>query len=152
MAQAPRPEGDPAPLPLPCWIRPIDPAARSTSRLDVSLLTPASRQELPAHRLSSGNARDLYWTVSQLVTHHTSNGCNVRPGDIFGTGTISGTTRQPREPAGGLAGGRSRGVAVRRTRRFLEDGDTVVMRAHCRRDGHVPIGFGECLGTVQPAV
>jgi fumarylacetoacetase len=150
MAQAPRPAGDPAPLPYL-----LDKADQADGALDigldVSLLTPGLKAKgLPAHQLSSGNARDLYWTVTQLVTHHTSNGCNLRPGDIFGTGTISGSD------AGSLGslleistGGRQPiDLPSGETRRFLEDGDTVIMRAHCRRNGYVPIGFGECRGTV----
>jgi fumarylacetoacetase len=91
--------------------------------------------------------------VAQLVTHHTSNGCNLRPGDVFGTGTISGTSA---DSLGSLleisAGGRqSIDLPSGETRRFLEDGDTVIMRAHCRRDGCAPIGFGECRGSIVAA-
>jgi fumarylacetoacetase len=149
-AQAPRPSGDPAPLPYL-----LDAADQSGGALDialdVSMLTPGLKAKgMPAHRLSTGNARDLYWTVAQLVTHHTSNGCNLRPGDIFGTGTISGTGA---DSLGSLleisVGGRQPiELPSGETRRFLEDGDTVIMRAHCRRDGYASIGFGECRGTV----
>ena len=106
-----------------------------------------------SHRLATSNAHHLYWTVTQLVTHHASNGCNLRPGDILGTGTISG----PSEDALGslleiTAGGRQLlTLASGETRRFLEDSDTVIMRAHCRRDGFATIGFGECRGTIEPA-
>jgi fumarylacetoacetase len=91
--------------------------------------------------------------VAQLVAHHSSNGCNLRPGDIFGTGTISGLTRSE---LGSLLeislGGREpTTLASGETRRFLEDGDTVIMRAHCRREGFASIGFGECRGTVVAA-
>ena len=153
-AQAPRPEGDPAPLPYL-----LDAGDQAAGALDIELeallLTAGLREKgLPAHRLSVGSARHLYWTVAQLVAHHSSGGCNLRPGDIFGTGTISG----PDESALGSlleisAGGR-RPVALAsgETRRFLEDGDTVIMRASARRDGFATIGFGECRGTIVPAI
>jgi fumarylacetoacetase len=154
IAQAPRPEGDPAPLPYL-----LDARDQASGALDIELeallLTAGLREKkLPAHRLSAGSARHLYWTVAQLVAHHASGGCNLRPGDIFGTGTISG----PDDGALGSlleisAGGR-RPVALAsgETRRFLEDGDTVIMRAHGRRDGFATIGFGECRGTIAPAI
>jgi fumarylacetoacetase len=119
--------------------------------LDVFLATPGlTAKGLPPHRLCASNTRHLYWTIAQLVAHHSSNGCNLRPGDIFGTGTISGPTT---DELGSLleltAGGRQTvTLASGETRRFLEDGDTVIMRAHCRRDGFAAIGFGECRGTV----
>ena len=153
MAQAPRPAGDPAPLPY--LLNAADQAEGALDiALEVFLLTPQMNTKgLEPHRLSAGNARDLYWTVSQLVAHHTSGGCNLRPGDIFGTGTISGTTT---DSFGSLleisAGGRQPiTLPSGETRRFLEDGDTVIMRAHCRRDGFASIGFGECRGTIVPA-
>jgi fumarylacetoacetase len=101
-------------------------------------------------RLSRGNFRDMYWTVAQLVAHHTSNGCNLRPGDLLASGTISGPEKDARgclleltwrgtEPIQ-LPGGE--------TRRFLEDGDEVILRACCEREGVARIGFGECRGTV----
>jgi fumarylacetoacetase len=152
--QAARPAGDPAPL---SYLS--DAADLATGALDIDLevflLTQGLRsQQMPAHRLSAGNACHLYWTVAQLVAHHASGGCNLRPGDIFGTGTISAPQ------SGGLgslleisAGGREPvALASGETRRFLEDGDTVIMRAHCRREGFATIGFGECSGTVQPAI
>ena len=135
------------------------PADQATGALDIDLevllLTDGLRsKQLPAHRLSAGNARHLYWTVAQLVAHHASGGCNLRPGDVFGTGTISA----PQDDGLGSlleisAGGRQPvALASGESRRFLEDGDTVIMRAHCRREGFATIGFGECRGTVQPAV
>jgi fumarylacetoacetase len=152
--QVARPAGDPAPL---SYLS--DAADLATGALDIDLevflLTRGLRsRQMPAHRLSTGNARHLYWTVAQLVAHHASGGCNLRPGDIFGTGTISAPQ------SGGLgslleisAGGREPvALASGETRRFLEDGDTVIMRAHCRREGFATIGFGECSGTVQPAI
>jgi fumarylacetoacetase len=153
-SQAARPAGDPAPLPYL-----LDVADQETGALDIDLevllFTDGLRsKQLPAHRLSAGNARHLYWTVAQLVAHHASGGCNLRPGDVFGTGTISA----PQDDGLGSlleisAGGRQTvALASGESRRFLEDGDTVIMRAHCRREGFATIGFGECRGTVQPAV
>jgi len=153
-AQAPRPAGDPAPLP-----HLFDAADQAAGALDVELevflLTPGLRAKgLAPRRLSLGNARHLYWTVAQLVAHHSSGGCNLRAGDLFGTGTISA----PED--GGLgslleisAGGR-RPVELPsgETRRFLEDGDTVIMRARCAREGFATVGLGECRGTIAPAI
>jgi fumarylacetoacetase len=153
IAQAKRPAGDPEPLPYL-----FDASDQASGALDIGLevflLTPGlTSKGLPPHQLSTGSARHLYWTVAQLVAHHSSNGCNLRPGDIFGTGTISGPT--PDELGSLLeisAGGRQTiALASGETRRFLEDGDSVIMRAHCRREGFAGIGFGECRGTIVAA-
>jgi fumarylacetoacetase len=153
-SQAARPAGDPAPLPYL-----LDAADQATGAFDIDLevllLTDGLRsKQLPAHRLSAGSARHLYWTVAQLVAHHASGGCNLRPGDLFGTGTISAPQG---DGLGSLleisAGGRQPvALASGESRRFLEDGDTVIMRAQCRREGFATIGFGECRGTILPAV
>jgi fumarylacetoacetase len=91
--------------------------------------------------------------VAQLVAHHTVNGCNLRDGDLFGSGTLSGP--QP-EQAGSLlemtqAGKQPITLSSGETRGYLEDGDTIIMKAYCQRDGFRRIGFGECRGTVQAA-
>jgi fumarylacetoacetase len=153
VAQAMRPAGDPEPMPYL-----LDAADQASGALDIGLdvflLTEGLRSKgLPAHQLTASNARHLYWTVAQLVAHHTSNGCNLRPGDIFGTGTISAPED---DGLGSLleisAGGRlAIELASGESRRFLEDGDTVIMRANCRRAGFASIGFGECRGTIVPA-
>ena len=153
-SQAARPAGDPAPLPYL-----LDAADQATGAFDIDLevflLTDGLRsKQLPAHRLSAGSTRHLYWTVAQLVAHHASGGCNLRPGDLFGTGTISAPQG---DGLGSLleisAGGRQPvALASGESRRFLEDGDTVIMRAQCRREGFATIGFGECRGTILPAV
>ena len=104
-------------------------------------------------RISRGNFRDMYWTAAQLVAHHTANGCNLRPADLLASGTISGTSKDSRgclleltwrgtEPLE-LPGGE--------TRKFLEDGDEVILRGYCEREGLPRIGFGECRGVVLPA-
>jgi fumarylacetoacetase len=92
--------------------------------------------------------------VAQLVAHHACGGCNLNPGDLFGSGTISGPTP---ESLGSLLeaseGGRKPiALASGETRRFLEDGDELIIRAHARRDGFVSIGFGECRAVIVPAV
>jgi fumarylacetoacetase len=104
-------------------------------------------------RLSLGNFHDAYWTVAQLVAHHTVNGCNLRPGDLFGSGTMSGP-----EPGSSAAlieltrGGRQPvELGNGETRTFLEDGDRVIMRGWCAREGAARIGFGEVSGTLLPA-
>ena len=107
----------------------------------------------PAERLSHSTFRDSYWTIAQLVAHHTINGCNLEAGDLLGSGTQSGPA--PAE-AGSLLelskGGKSP-LTLRsgETRTFLEDGDRVVFRGWCERDGFTRIGFGEAAGLVLPA-
>ncbi len=105
-------------------------------------------------RLSRSSLRHAYWTVAQMVAHHTVNGCNLQPGDLLGTGTQSGPTP---EEAGSLlelsdAGKRPVELGGGETRTFLEDGDTVILRAFCEKAGFARIGFGECRGTVLAAV
>ncbi|MGE0803476.1 MAG: fumarylacetoacetase [Lautropia sp.] len=149
-----RPPGDPQPLPY------LDSAANRAHgafdiTLEASLLTPAMRAAGSAPALlSRGNARDAaYWTLAQLVTHHTVNGCNLRPGDLLGSGTLSG----PRPEQGGSLMELSQGGKVPvqlpggETRTFLQDGDTLILRAYCQRAGAVRIGFGSCAGTVLAA-
>jgi len=150
VAQPPRPSGDPAPLP-----HLLDDADQKSGAYDIALeafiLTAAMREKDQApHRVSHSNTTDLYWTLAQLVAHHTSGGCNLMPGDLFGTGTISGPTP---EGWGSLSeqsqdGSRTLTLSSGETRTFLEDGDEAIFRAHCRRDGFVSIGFGECRGRV----
>lgn len=149
-----RPEGDPQPLPyLDCESNRRQGAL--DIQLEVRLQTAAMRERgLEPERLMQSNARDAYWTLAQLVTHHTVGGCNLSTGDLLGTGTLSG----PAPGQGGsllelTAGGKQRiTLASGETRAFLEDGDTVELRARCERVGARPIGFGPCRGTVQPAV
>jgi fumarylacetoacetase len=107
----------------------------------------------PPARLSIGNALHLYWTPAQMVAHHASNGCDLHPGDLFGTGTISTP-----EPTGWGAlmeitsGGRNPLTLPNgETRKFLEDGDEITLHARARRDGYASIGFGACKGVVLPS-
>jgi len=104
-------------------------------------------------RLSKGNARDLYWTLAQMLTHHASNGCNLQSGDLLGTGTISGPTK---DSVGSLLEMPRRGadpiqLPNGELRKFLADGDEIILRGYCERGGHARIGFGECRGIVLPA-
>ena len=154
LAQAPRPENDPAPLP---YLQDEQDQAQGalSLELEVLLVTPGMRkQRLAAHRLSLGSSTDLYWTPAQLLAHHASNGCNMNPGDLLGTGTISAAGS---EGCGSLLeitqGGRAPiTLPSGEERRFLEDGDEVVLRARARRPGAASIGFGECRGVIMPAV
>ena len=153
-AQAPRPTGDPAPLPY--LFDAADQAAGALDvELEVFLLTSGLQAKgLAPQRLSVGNARHLYWTVAQLVAHHSSGGCNLRAGDLFGTGTISAPEDSGLGSLLEISAGGRRPVELPsgETRRFLEDGDTVIMRARCRRHGFATIGLGECRGTIAAAI
>jgi fumarylacetoacetase len=148
-----RPEGDPQPLPY------LDsPGNREQGNIDVELEvwleTEAMRDAGHGpERLSQSSFRDAYWTVAQMLTHHTVNGCNLQPGDLLGSGTQSGA--RP-EQAGSLlelsAGGKNPlTLANGETRTFLQDGDAIILRAWCEREGYQRIGFGECRGQVLPA-
>lgn len=123
-------------------------------QLEVWLQTPAMRAAGNAGvRLSQSNMRDAYWTLAQLVAHHTVNGCNLRAGDMLGTGTLSG----PAPEQGGslleltLGGKQSLTLPNGETRTFLQDGDTIILRGACEAAGARRIGFGDCRGTVLPA-
>ena len=147
-AAAERPPGDPAPLPY--LSAPASARAAIDVRLEVFLQSAQMRKAgLPPTRMSHGNLRDLYWTPAQLLTHHASNGCNLRPGDLLATGTISG----PGEGSEGcLLEMKQRAEPVRlpagEVRAFLEDGDQVTFRAYAESEGLPRIGFGECVGTI----
>jgi fumarylacetoacetase len=135
------------------YLRPIEDFALNIT-VEVRIASTIMRdRNLPPALVSIGNLRDMYWTVMQMLVHHTSTGCNMRTGDLLATGTISGTTED------------SRGCLLERTwrgqnpialpdgtqRKFLQDGDAVIMRAYCDGPGARRIGFGECRGVVLPA-
>ncbi|HUP24594.1 MAG TPA: fumarylacetoacetase [Thermoanaerobaculia bacterium] len=151
--RVPAPErstGDPEPLP---YLRqePDSPSAIDI-RVEALLRTEGMRAVgLPPHRLGASSFRDMYWTIGQMVAHHASNGCPLRAGDLMASGTVSGPetgslgclleiTRRGEEPLSLPSG---------ETRRMLEDGDEVILRGHCEREGFRSIGFGECRGIVQ---
>lgn len=150
---APRPPGDPAPLPYLCGA--VDQARGGFDvTVEAWLRTAAMRAAgAPAVRLSRGTFRDMYWTVGQLLTHHASNGCNLRPGDLLASGTISGAEDSARGCLLELTRRGAELVALPggEQRAFLEDGDEVLLRAYCEREGAARIGFGECRGEVLPA-
>jgi fumarylacetoacetase len=148
-----RPTGDPPPLD---YLN--DPSDRERGGIDVTLevwlqTQPMRDRGIEPVRLSRSNLRDMYWTAAQLLTHHTSNGCNVRPGDLLASGTVSGPAKDSR---GCLLELTSRGsdpltLPSGEQRRFLENGDEVILRGYCEGPGFVRIGLGECRGTVLPA-
>jgi fumarylacetoacetase len=149
-----RAEGDPQPLPY------LTAAGdRERGGIDLTLEVYLSSRKMRAEgaaplRVSRGNLRALYWTPAQLVAHHASNGCNLRPGDLLASGTVSGPTR---DGAGCLLEITRRGaepltLPEGETRRFLEDGDEVTIRGYCEREGAARIGFGECRGIIEGGV
>jgi fumarylacetoacetase len=145
-----RPAGDPQPLPYLSHPEDRDHGGVDL-RLEVRLVTRAMRgRGLEPFLVSRSNLRDVYWTLAQMVAHHSSNGCNLRPGDLIASGTVSGPEKE------------NRGCLIERTwrgteplalpsgeeRRFLEPGDEVILRGRCEREGFASIGFGECRGVV----
>ena len=146
-------EGDPQPLPY------LDsPELRDQGALNIELevfiQTAAMRaQGVAEHRLSHSNFRDAYWSVSQMVAHHTVNGCNLQPGDLLGSGTQSGPAADEAGSMMELSKGGKEAITLPNgeKRTFLEDGDTIVFRGACQAAGAARIGFGEVRGTMLPA-
>ena len=145
-----RAPGDPKPLPY------LSSAANESLGgfdviVEVSLRSAEMRQRgTPAVLLSRSNLRDLYWTPAQMVAHHTSNGCNLLPGDLIATGTLSGPTKEARGSLIEITEGGRHPLQLPNgeSRTFLEDGDEIIMRAFCERTGFARIGFGECTGVI----
>jgi fumarylacetoacetase len=149
-----RPEGAASPLP---YLN--SPANREAGAIDIRLEalieTAAMRERGKApHRLSLTSYRHAYWTMAQLVAHHTVNGCNLRPGDLLGTGTQSGPTPAEAGSLLELSMGGSQPIPIdgEQSRTFLEDGDSVIFRAWCERPGAARIGFGSAQGCVLAAL
>ena len=151
-AAAVRPDGDPAPLP---YLQ--DPADQATGGLDIELQVLISTEQMrergiAPHEISAGSTEHMYWTVAQMIAHHTSGGCNLRPGDLLGSGTIS----TPDDTGYGslleMTGNGARPIALPtgEERTFLRDGDEILIRARAQRPGAAPIGFGECRAVVLP--
>lgn len=162
-----RPPGDPRPLPYL-----DDEADRARGGIDITcevFLASAEmrRRGLSPVRLSRGSFRHMYWTIAQMVAHHTVNGCNLRPGDLLASGTVSGPARENRgclleltwdgdpwaDPPRVVPGSQRTPIELPtgEKRTFLQDGDEVIMKAFCEREGFRRIGFGECRGIVEPA-
>jgi len=149
-----RPDGDPKPLP---YLMDAENESRGHLDIRVEMYLRSSQmreKKLPAHCLSATTYATCYWTPAQIVTHHASSGCNLQPGDLLGSGTISG----PQEGSQGALIEITRGgkqpvtLPSGETRSFLADGDEVVQRGHCAREGYARIGFGEAAGVIRPAV
>lgn len=122
--------------------------------LEVYIQTEKMRGEnIEPHLLSRSNTKDLYWTIGQMLTHHASNGCNLQTGDLMATGTVSGKTKEERGSMLELSWRGTEPIELPNgeTRRFLEDGDEIIMKGFCEREGFRRIGFGECRGRVIPA-
>jgi len=148
-----RPAGDPAPLP---YLADVDDQAHGGLDVSLEVLIRTDRMrahDLPAHLLSSSSTRHLYWTVAQLIAHHTSGGCDLRPGDLLGSGTISAPTGAGYGSLLEMTGNGTRPLELPsgESRTFLEDGDEIFLRARAERPGAAPVGFGECRAMVLPA-
>lgn len=148
-----RTEGDP--LPLPYLSSPLDARQGGIDiTVEVLLRSAQMREEgRPPFRLSLGSFQQMYWTLAQMVTHHSSNGCNLRPGDLLASGTVSGAEEGSQ---GCLLEITQRGskpieLPTGETRCFLSDGDEVILRGYCEKEGYTRVGFGECRGIVLPA-
>ena len=148
-----RAASDPQPLPY------LDSPELRTSgaiaiELEVFIQSAAMREQgMVEHRLSHSNFRDAYWSVSQMVTHHTVNGCNLQPGDLLGSGTQSGPAADEAGSMMELSKGGKEAITLPNgdKRSFLEDGDTIIFRGACQATGAARIGFGEVRGTLLPA-
>jgi fumarylacetoacetase len=140
-----RPEGDPDPLPH------LQAAGNGAFGITLEVWLQSARMQAPV-RISRGDFSSMYWTLAQMVAHHSSSGCPLRPGDLIGSGTVSGPEKENR---GCLLEMTWRGaepleLPTGETRKFLEDGDKVILRGWCEAPGFRRIGFGECRGVVLP--
>ena len=147
----PRPDGDPAPLPY-LFTEQNQDSGGFDLQIEVFISSAQMRDAgIQPHRLTLTNMRHLYWNIFQMLTHHTSNGCNIRPGDLMGTGTISG----PEEGSLGSIleitkrGGEPLSLPTGEQRKFIVDGDEVIMRASCEANGMRRIGLGECRAIIE---
>jgi fumarylacetoacetase len=149
-----RPEDDPAPLP---YLRGETDQRVGGLDLELEVLLSTVRlreQQLPEVSISRSSTRHMYWSVAQMITHHTSGGCNLRSGDLLGSGTISAPTKGGFGSLLEITHGGTEPIQMPsgETRTFLEDGDEIILRARARGSGAASIGFGECRAIVQPAL
>ena len=149
-----RPTDDPQPLP---YLHATENHSHGGIDLIVEVYLVSRRMREAAIapiRLSRGNFSTMYWTIAQMLTHHASNGCNIRPGDLFASGTVSGETKDARGCLLELTwrGAEPIELPNGETRTFLQDGDEIIMRGYCQRTGAARIGLGESRGVVLPAV
>lgn len=153
VAAATRPEGDP--VALPHLSSPGDQASGGIRAiLEVFLTSQRMRDEgREPVRLSRAPFNSMYWTVAQMLAHHASNGCNLRSGDLLASGTVSGDSEDSRGCMLELTWRGSKPITLPtgEERRFLQDGDEVIMKGHLEAEGRPRIGFGECRGTILPA-
>ena len=148
-----REPGDPAPLPY-LADEQNEKFGGIDINLEVYIQTQKMRDEnIEPHMLSRSNMKDLYWTIGQMLTHHASGGCNLQTGDLVATGTISGKEKSERGSMLELSWRGTEPIELPNgeTRRFLEDGDEIIMKGYCEREGFRRIGFGECRGRILPA-
>ncbi len=153
IAQQQRAVGDPRPLDY-LWNEADQQRGAFAVELEAGLSTAKMREAgLPPHRLSQTAAANMYWTVAQLITHHSSNGCNLNPGDLLGSGTISAASDEGLGSLLEISRGGSEPVRLSNgeIRCFLEDGDELILGAKARIEGRVTIGFGECRGIICAA-
>ena len=145
-----RPSDDPSPL---AYLSSNENSATGAFDIQLEVWLRSARMRTESRdpvRLSHVRFTEMYWTLAQLATHHASNGCNLRTGDLLASGTVSGPSKESRGCLLELAwrGAEPISLPTGEQRRFLEDGDEVILRGYCERDGFARIGFGECRGTV----
>jgi fumarylacetoacetase len=148
-----RPGNDPRPL---AYLDSATAAAAGALSIQLQVSVQSSRMReagLAPQKLATSDFRYAYWTIAQMVAHHTVNGCNLRPGDLLGSGTLSGPSPAEAGSLLELTDGGKLDIALPtgETRRFLEDGDRVVLEAWCERTGHARVGFGSAVGMVLPS-
>jgi fumarylacetoacetase len=146
VAPDPRAEGDPQPLPH------LSGRSNDAYRIILEVWLRSARMTEPV-LMSRSHFNSMYWTLAQMVAHHMSNGCPMRPGDLIGSGTVSGPGKENRACLLELAWRGTEPVMLPtgETRSFLEDGDEVILRGRCEASGFRSIGLGECTGIVLPA-